>query len=126
MASDPFALPDLTNPGWTTRDDGMKVWDVTVGTGDECPAGVTVTVHYTGWLLNGSVFDSSRKRGQTISFGLHQVIKGWTVGVPGMKKGGKRLLHIPPEMAYGSRGAGRDIPPNSTLVFEIELVDFKK
>lgn len=126
MASDPFALPDLTNPGWTPRDDGMKVWDVTVGTGDECPAGVTVTVHYTGWLLNGSVFDSSRKRGQTISFGLHQVIKGWTLGVPGMKKGGKRLLHIPPEMAYGSRGAGRDIPPNSTLVFEIELVDFKK
>ena len=126
MAADPFALPDLTNPGWTARPDGMKVWDVTVGTGDECPAGVTVTVHYTGWTLDGNVFDSSRKRGQTISFGLHQVIKGWTVGVPGMKNGGKRLLHIPPEMAYGARGAGRDIPPNSTLVFEIELVDFKK
>lgn len=126
MATDPFALPDLTNPGWTTRPDGMKVWDETVGTGDECPAGSTVTVHYTGWLLNGKVFDSSRKRGQTISFGLHQVIKGWTVGVPGMKKGGKRMLHIPPEMAYGTRGAGSDIPPNATLVFEIELVDFKK
>ncbi|MCU0702644.1 MAG: FKBP-type peptidyl-prolyl cis-trans isomerase [Fimbriiglobus sp.] len=126
MATDPFALPDLNNPGWTARPDGMKVWDVVEGTGDECPAGATVTVHYTGWLLNGTVFDSSRKRGQTISFGLHQVIKGWTVGVPGMKKGGKRLLHIPPEMAYGSRGAGRDIPPNSTLVFEIELTDFRK
>lgn len=126
MATDPFELPDLNNPGWTARPDGMKVWDVTVGTGDECPAGTTVTVHYTGWLLNGTVFDSSRKRGQTISFGLHQVIKGWTVGVPGMKKGGTRLLHIPPEMAYGARGAGRDIPPNATLVFEIELVDFKK
>ena len=126
MAADPFALPDLTNPGWAARPDGMKVWDVTVGTGDECPAGVTVTVHYTGWTLDGKVFDSSRNRGQTISFGLHQVIKGWTVGVPGMKKGGKRLLHIPPEMAYGARGAGRDIPPNATLVFEIELVDFKK
>jgi len=126
MAADPFALPDLNNPGWTTRPDGMKVWDETVGTGDECPPGATVTVHYTGWLLNGTVFDSSRKRGQTISFGLHQVIKGWTAGVPGMKKGGKRLLHIPPEMAYGSRGAGSDIPPNATLVFEIELVDFRK
>ncbi len=126
MAADPFALPDLNNSDWAARPDGMKVWDVTVGTGDECPAGVTVTVHYTGWTLDGKVFDSSRNRGQTISFGLHQVIKGWTVGVPGMKPGGKRLLHIPPEMAYGSRGAGRDIPPNATLVFEIELVDFKK
>ena len=126
MASDPFALPDLTNPGWAARPDGMKVWDVTVGTGDECPPGTTVTVHYTGWLLDGSVFDSSKKRGQTISFGLNQVIKGWTVGVPGMKKGGKRLLHIPPDMAYGKRGAPGAIPPDSTLVFEIELVDFRK
>jgi FKBP-type peptidyl-prolyl cis-trans isomerase len=124
--ADPFDLPDLTNPGWTTRPDGMKVWDATVGTGDACPEGATVTVHYTGWLLDGTVFDSSRKRGQTISFGLHQVIKGWTVGVPGMKPGGKRFLHIPPEMAYGKRGAGRDIPPDSTLVFEIELVSFRK
>jgi FKBP-type peptidyl-prolyl cis-trans isomerase len=124
--ADPFDLPDLSNPGWAARPDGMKVWDVTAGTGDPCPEGATVTVHYTGWLLDGTVFDSSRKRGQTISFGLHQVIKGWTVGVPGMKPGGKRYLHIPPEMAYGKRGAGRDIPPDSTLVFEIELVSFRK
>lgn len=126
MSADPFALPDLANPGWKTRPDGMKVWDVTEGSGDACPEGATVTVHYTGWLLDGKVFDSSRKRGQTISFPLSGVIKGWTVGVPGMKAGGKRLLRIPPEMAYGSRGAGRDIPPNSTLVFEIELVSWKK
>lgn len=124
--ADVFALPDLANPAWTTRPDGMKVWDAVVGTGDACPEGVTVTVHYTGWLLNGTVFDSSRKRGQTISFGLHQVIKGWTVGVPGMKNGGKRYLHIPPEMAYGDRGSPGAIPPKSTLVFEIELVSFKK
>jgi FKBP-type peptidyl-prolyl cis-trans isomerase len=126
MAADPFALPDLTNPAWTTRPDGMKVWDVTTGSGDPCPEGATVTVHYTGWLLDGTVFDSSKKRGQTISFGLHQVIRGWTVGVPGMKPGGRRLLHIPPDMAYGARGAPGAIPPNATLVFEIELVSFKK
>jgi len=124
--ADAFALPDLANPAWTTRPDGMKVWDATVGTGDACPASATVTVHYTGWLLDGKVFDSSRTRGQTISFGLNQVIKGWTVGVPGMQPGGKRYLHIPPEMAYGSRGAPGAIPPNATLVFEIELVSFKK
>jgi FKBP-type peptidyl-prolyl cis-trans isomerase len=121
-----FDLPDLNNPAWTARPDGMKVWDVVEGSGDAVPAGATVTVHYTGWLLDGTVFDSSKKRGQTISFGLHQVIKGWTVGVPGMKPGGKRLLHIPPDMAYGSRGAPGAIPPNATLVFEIELVSFKK
>lgn len=124
--ADPYALPDLTNPAWTTRPDGMKVWDAVVGTGDVCPEGVTVTVHYTGWLLDGTVFDSSRKRGETISFGLHQVIKGWTVGVPGMQNGGKRYLHIPPAMAYGARGAGAAVPPNATLVFEIELMSFKK
>jgi FKBP-type peptidyl-prolyl cis-trans isomerase len=124
--ADDYALPALDGDGWTTRPDGMKVKDVTAGSGEACPEGATVTVHYTGWLLNGKVFDSSRQRGETISFGLHQVIRGWTVGVPGMKPGGKRLLYIPPEMAYGKRGAGRDIPPDSTLVFEIELMSFKK
>jgi FKBP-type peptidyl-prolyl cis-trans isomerase len=124
--ADTFALPDLKNAGWATRPDGMKVWDVTEGSGDACPAGASVTVHYTGWLLDGTVFDSSRKRGETISFPLSGVIKGWTLGVPGMKNGGKRLLHIPPEMAYGARGAPGAIPPNATLVFEIELVSFKK
>ena len=124
--ADQYALPDLTDAGWKTRPDGMKVWDVTEGSGDACPDGATVTVHYTGWLLNGTVFDSSRKRGQTISFPLSGVIKGWTVGVPGMKPGGKRLLHIPPEMAYGKRGAPGAIPPDATLVFEIELVSFRR
>ena len=125
MAADPFALPDLASDQWVARPDGMKVWDVKVGTGDAVKPGATVTVHYTGWTLNGKVFDSSKKRGQTISFGLNQVIKGWTEGVPGMKPGGVRLLHIPAEMAYGKRGAGADIPADATLVFEIELVSAK-
>ena len=125
MAADPFALPDLASPEWIAQPSGMKVWDVKVGTGEPVKPGATVTVHYTGWTLNGKVFDSSKKRGQTISFGLNQVIKGWTEGVPGMKPGGVRLLHIPSEMAYGKRGAGADIPADATLVFEIELVSAK-
>ena len=125
MAADPFALPDLTSDQWVERPDGMKVWDVKVGTGETVKPGATVTVHYTGWLLNGTVFDSSKKRGQTISFGLNQVIKGWTEGVPGMKPGGVRLLHIPSAMAYGDRGSPGAIPPKATLVFEIELISSK-
>ena len=121
--ADPFALPPADAPEWVARPDGMKVWDVTVGDGAETKPGATVKVHYTGWLLNGKVFDSSKKRNQPISFGLHQVIKGWTDGVPGMKPGGVRRLLIPPEMAYGKRGAGSDIPPDSTLIFEIELIE---
>ncbi len=125
MAADPFALPDVASPEWVARPDGMKVWDVKVGTGAAVKPGATVTVHYTGWLLNGTVFDSSKKRGQTISFGLHQVIKGWTEGVPGMMPGGVRLLLIPSDMAYGDRGSPGSIPPKATLVFEIELVSSK-
>ena len=125
MAADPFALPDVESPEWVARPDGMKVWDVTVGAGAAVKPGATVTVHYTGWLLNGTVFDSSKKRGQTISFGLHQVIKGWTDGVPGMMPGGVRLLLIPSDMAYGDRGSPGSIPPKATLVFEIELISSK-
>jgi FKBP-type peptidyl-prolyl cis-trans isomerase len=125
MATDPFALPDLTSDKWVARPDGMKVWDVKIGTGDAVKPGATVTVHYTGWLLNGTVFDSSKKRGQTISFGLNQVIKGWTLGVPGMQPGGVRLLYIPSDMAYGDRGSPGAIPPKATLVFEIELISSK-
>jgi len=125
MAADPFALPDVASPEWVARPDGMKVWDVKVGAGAPVKPGATVTVHYTGWLLNGTVFDSSKKRGQTISFGLHQVIKGWTEGVPGMMPGGVRLLLIPSDMAYGDRGSPGSIPPKATLVFEIELISSK-
>ena len=98
--------------------------DVVVGTGVEATKGKTVSVHYTGWLTDGKKFDSSKDRGQPFNFslGAGQVIRGWDEGVAGMKVGGKRKLTIPPDLGYGSRGAGGAIPPNATLVFEVELL----
>ncbi len=98
--------------------------DTQVGTGDEAVAGKQVTVHYTGWLEPGEKFDSSRDRMQPCGFllGDGQVIRGWDEGVVGMKVGGVRRLTIPAEMGYGARGAGGVIPPNATLVFEVELL----
>src|SRR3954471_19230331 len=107
---------------------GLKYTDTTVGTGAAATAGHKVTVHYTGWLYNngekGKKFDSSVDRGEPFSFGLgaQQVIKGWDEGVAGMKVGGKRTLVIPPELGYGARGAGGAIPPNATLMFDVELL----
>ena len=105
-----------------TMDSGLEYIDVTVGEGAEANAGQTVSVHYTGWLVNGSKFDSSVDRGQPFEFplGAGSVIKGWDEGVAGMKIGGVRKLIIPADMGYGSRGAG-PIPPDSTLIFEVEL-----
>jgi FKBP-type peptidyl-prolyl cis-trans isomerase len=102
----------------------LIIEDLNVGTGDEAVAGKTVIVHYTGWLTNGSKFDSSKDRNDPFDFrlGAGQVIRGWDQGVAGMKVGGKRKLTIPPELGYGSRGAGGVIPPNATLVFEVELL----
>ncbi len=111
----------------TTRS-GLKYVDTTVGTGEEAKKGMTVTVHYTGWLYEngkrGSKFDSSVDRGTPFSFklGAGEVIKGWDEGVAGMKVGGKRELFIPPALGYGSSGAGNVIPPNATLDFEVELL----
>lgn len=101
--------------------------DKKVGTGPAAKSGNTVTVHYTGTLTNGTKFDSSLDRGQpfTFSLGAGQVIKGWDVGVAGMQKGGVRILKIPSALAYGERGAGNVIPPNSPLIFEVELLDIK-
>lgn len=103
---------------------GLKYVDRVVGTGDEAVAGKTVNVHYTGWLENGKKFDSSVDRGQPFSFplGAGRVIKGWDEGVQGMKVGGKRKLTIPSDLGYGSRGAGGVIPPNATLIFDVELL----
>jgi len=102
----------------------LEIEDQIVGEGDEAVAGQTVEVHYTGWLVDGTKFDSSLDRDQTFSFklGAGQVIAGWDQGVAGMKIGGARKLTIPPEMGYGERGAGGVIPPNATLVFKVELI----
>jgi FKBP-type peptidyl-prolyl cis-trans isomerase FkpA len=109
--------------------------DVKTGTGAEATKGQTVVVHYTGWLYDpaaagqkGAKFDSSRDRGSPFSFplGAGQVIRGWDDGVAGMMVGGQRTLIIPSEMAYGSRGAGRLIPPDATLIFDVELLEVKR
>ena len=105
----------------------LKIEDVVVGTGAEAQKGKQVSVHYTGWLTDGTKFDSSKDRGQPFGFALGrgQVIQGWDDGVAGMKVGGKRKLTIPPELGYGPAGAGGVIPPNATLVFEVELLGVK-
>ena len=102
--------------------------DITVGTGAEATPGKTVTVNYTGWLTDGTKFDSSLDAGRTpfsFKLGAGSVIPGWDQGVVGMKVGGKRKLTIPPDLGYGSRGAGGVIPPNATLVFDVELLGVK-
>ncbi len=111
-----------------TLPSGLQYDDTTPGTGATAQAGRHVTVHYTGWLwqngAKGSKFDSSKDRGDPFAFplGAGHVIRGWDEGVAGMKVGGTRLLLIPPEMGYGARGAGGVIPPNATLLFEVELL----
>jgi FKBP-type peptidyl-prolyl cis-trans isomerase len=110
-----------------TTASGLKYTDLVVGNGAQPQLGQTAVVHYTGWLLDGKKFDSSKDRGQPFSFpvGRGQVIKGWDEGVASMRVGGKRVLMIPPELGYGPRGAGGVIPPDATLRFEVELLDVK-
>ncbi|AJC17499.1 MULTISPECIES: FKBP-type peptidyl-prolyl cis-trans isomerase [Pandoraea] len=108
-----------------TTDSGLQYEDLQVGDGAEATPGKTVTVHYTGWLTDGKKFDSSKDRNDPFAFvlGGGMVIRGWDEGVAGMKVGGKRKLIIPAELGYGARGAGGVIPPNATLVFEVDLLD---
>ena len=108
-----------------TTASGLVYEDTVVGEGAEAKAGQQVSVHYTGWLTNGSKFDSSKDRNDPFEFslGMRQVIGGWDEGVQGMKIGGTRKLTIPPNLGYGARGAGGVIPPNATLLFEVELLD---
>ena len=114
-----------------TTPSGLKITDSKVGTGAQPKSGQTCVMHYTGWLYEngakGAKFDSSVDRGQPFEFkiGMGQVIRGWDEGVAGMKVGGTRKLTIPPELGYGARGAGNVIPPSSTLIFEVELLEIK-
>ncbi len=107
-----------------TTDSGLVIEDLVLGDGDEAIAGHQVTVHYTGWLTDGQKFDSSKDHDDPFIFPLGggRVIRGWDEGVQGMKIGGTRKLTIPPDLGYGARGAGGVIPPNATLVFEVELL----
>ena len=117
--------------GEVTTPSGLRIIDVKPGTGPVPQAGQTVTVNYTGWLFvdgkKGKKFDSSLDRGQPFSFtiGQGQVIKGWDEGVATMHVGGKRTLIIPPDLGYGASGAGADIPPGATLIFEVDLISVK-
>jgi len=113
--------------GSTREVDGMVIEDIVVGDGAQATKGKLISVHYTGTLEDGTKFDSSLDRGSPFEFvlGAGQVIQGWDEGFDGMKVGGKRKLVIPPEMGYGEYGAGGIIPPNATLIFDVELLDVK-
>jgi FKBP-type peptidyl-prolyl cis-trans isomerase len=110
-----------------TTASGLQYQDLVIGDGKEAMVGDNVSVHYTGWLEDGTKFDSSLDRGNPFEFtlGMGQVIQGWDEGVAGMKVGGKRKLVIPPDLGYGPTGAGGVIPPNATLIFEVELLEIK-
>ena len=118
------SMPTKPKGAPVTTPSGLKYYELKLGKGPEAKAGMTVRVHYTGWLTDGKKFDSSVDRGEPFAFklGAGEVIKGWDEGVAGMKVGGKRQLHIPPQLAYGDRGAGGVIPPKAELIFDVELL----
>lgn len=131
LAGAPATLWAQTAGKTMTTASGLQITDTKVGTGATPKRGQTCVMHYTGWLFDngakGKKFDSSRDRGQPFEFplGMKRVIAGWDEGVATMKVGGQRTLIIPPDLGYGVRGAGGVIPPNATLIFEVELVDVK-
>ena len=131
LAALPFTVATAKAQQVMTMPDGLKIIDTQPGTGASPKTGQTCVMHYTGWLYENSTkgkkFDSSVDRGQPFEFkiGVGQVIRGWDEGVATMKVGGKRTLIIPPELGYGARGAGGVIPPNATLIFDVELLAIK-
>jgi len=130
-AANPGQADDSKNKKWTKTESGLQYLDDKKGTGDSPKTGRTCVMHYTGWLwqddAKGKKFDSSKDRGQPFEFtiGVADVIKGWDEGVATMKVGGKRQLLIPAKLGYGERGYGQVIPPNATLLFEVELLGVK-
>ncbi|NTV62401.1 MAG: FKBP-type peptidyl-prolyl cis-trans isomerase [Oscillochloris sp.] len=127
QAGPPETPTKVEDAQYTTTSSGLKYYDLVVGSGSEATVGKTAIVHYTGWLTDGTMFDSSLSRGETFLFqvGAGKVIKGWDEGVAGMQVGGRRQLLIPASLGYGSRGTNGIIPPNATLIFEVDLVDVK-
>ena len=121
------SVPTKVSGAPTKTASGLEYWDIKVGTGAVAQSGKHVKVDYTGWLTNGKKFDSSVGTGKPFDFmlGASQVIKGWDEGVAGMKVGGKRQLRIPPDLAYGAAGYPPVIPANSTLIFDVQLVDVR-
>lgn len=126
-AKEPVTMTQVPEEDYTTTDSGLKYYDIVEGDGETPQAGQTVEVNYTGWLQDGTKFDSSVERGQPFSFvlGTGNVIPGWDEGVATMKVGGKRQLVIPPDLAYGEAGSGGVIPPNATLIFDVELLSIQ-
>jgi FKBP-type peptidyl-prolyl cis-trans isomerase len=121
-----WEFPKLDAKEWKKRESGLEVWDVVEGKGNEAKAGETITIRYTGWLTDGKMFDTTQKGDkEPATFPLNALINGWREGIPGMKPGGVRRLKIPAALGYGAKGAGDDIPPNATIVFEIELIESK-
>ena len=117
-------IPDVNVADWKAESNGMKTWDVVVGTGEPCPSGATVNIHYTGWTTNGLQFDGTRGKAPA-NFALSSLIQGWQIGIPGMKPGGIRRLSIPGDLGYGAKGSPPNIGPNATLIFEIKLLGYK-
>jgi peptidylprolyl isomerase len=128
LPGSPETATEVDEGDYVTTDSGLKYYDFEVGDGASPQDGKPVSVHYTGWLEDGTKFDSSLDRGRPFDFviGRGQVIRGWDEGVAGMKVGGKRQLVIPAELGYGSSGAGEVIPPNATLIFEVELLNVEE